>query len=100
MDDELLKIEIEKIEELLILKKLNLVYMDVTRTLLTWVFDYCENKGIPIWKEKSLLTLIRIAENTLKEMCETSAHLQELNKSLKLPLKKRNDENPDELPVP
>ena len=100
MDDELLKIEITKIEELLDLKRLNIVLLDTTKTMLTWIFDYCEKNNIPIWKEKSLITLITMTQKTLREISQWSTESQSLSLFDSSDGSYHDDESDDKLPVP
>jgi hypothetical protein len=100
LDDELLKIEIAKIQELLELKRLNLILMDITKTILTWVIDYCEKNNIPIWTEKCFLRLITIAQNNIKEIGEYSSIVTKLTSTRKLPPYNFDDRDPKELPEP
>jgi hypothetical protein len=101
LNDELLKTEITKIEELLYLKRLNIALLDTTKTMLTWVFDYCEKNSIPIWKEKNLITLITMTQNTLREISQESWTALKLTEYQKVADEKKHLNGTDkEVPVP
>ena len=68
LNDELLNVQVTQIQELLYLKKLNIDLLDTNKTVLTWVLGYCEKNNIPIWKEKSLRTIITMTQNILGEI--------------------------------
>jgi len=73
--------------------------------LLDSLMDYCKKHKIPLYKEKGIWNLERKAGCISEQIAKVNSpnfqqQLRTLLKSLKLPDKEDDDENPKELPKP